>query len=367
MISISAANPVSYLRAEYERHQALFEAQPVIVQRFIEAQARQLADALLGNPSRVRFMLPDRVVSNTPHSGEMATMLVPGNLRAQTVGGWTRRLQGYDLRDDLRQRLSNYEQSPDQAINASAALIRHATAIHMIHHMLPAGRPVVYEAEDGEQIPTIPLDDGARGSAITAGADAIAEDGRAEDGRGDLQVPFVPAARRFFIPQWVALDEDGKLLVNSPAEAEAHIASMQHYVMILHKAVALAPYMVADDEYQTKRCGMLGQLINQGRALAAWQTREIIRTIQERANAGKLNRGLSLSLPYFDDQELSMEILDFEVIPAGRIMFLPFFVIRAARNEQAKVTQDTRMSPSTRKYLLLELKLLEQAFTEKEP
>ena len=75
-----------------------------------------------------------------------------------------------------------------------------------------------------------------------------------------------------------------------------------------------------------------------------------------------LNRGLSLSLPYFDDQVLEMRTHEFEVIPAGRIMFVPAFVVRAVREEQAKVAQDTRRSPSTRKYLLLELNMLEEAF-----
>jgi hypothetical protein len=124
----------------------------------------------------------------------------------------------------------------------------------------------------------------------------------------------------------------------------------------------LSPYMVADEEYQQKRYGMLGQLVNQGRALAVFETNEIIRTIKRRATAHDLNRGLSLSLPYVDDQELLMRTHDFEIIPSGRIMFVPAFVVRAAREEQAKVAQDTRLSPSTRKHLLGELHTLEQAF-----
>ena len=152
------------------------------------------------------------------------------------------------------------------------------------------------------------------------------------------------------------------MLVNSTNEAEAHVASMQRFLEILHAAVGLAPYMVADEEYQQKRYGMLGQLVNQGRILAIYETNEIIRTIKHRAAAHDLNRGLSLSLPYFDDQELLMSTHDFEVIPAGRIMFVPAFVVRAAREEQAKVAQDTRLSPSTRKHLLTELKILEEAF-----
>ena len=67
-------------------------------------------------------------------------------------------------------------------------------------------------------------------------------------------------------------------------------------------------------------------------------------------------------MPYFDDQDLELRTRDFEVIPAGRIMFVPAFVVRAAREEQAKTAQDTRLSPSTRKYLLKELQALEKAF-----
>jgi hypothetical protein len=51
-----------------------------------------------------------------------------------------------------------------------------------------------------------------------------------------------------------------------------------------------------------------------------------------------------------------------EVIPAGRIMFVPAFVVRAAREEQAKVAQDTRLNSSTRKHLLDEICMLETAF-----
>jgi hypothetical protein len=121
---------------------------------------------------------------------------------------------------------------------------------------------------------------------------------------------------------------------------------------------------VADEQYQQKRYGMLGQLVNQGRALARYEAREIIATIKERAAQHDLNRGLSLSLPYFDDQELAMALEAFEVIPQGRIMFVPAFVVRAARAQQAKVADDTRLSLSTRKHLIQELELLEAAFDD---
>jgi hypothetical protein len=112
---------------------------------------------------------------------------------------------------------------------------------------------------------------------------------------------------------------------------------------------------------------MLGQLINQGRALGLHMTREIIATIKQRAASQSLNRGLGLRVPYFDDQDLVMKMHSFVVIPAGRIMFVPAFVVRAVREETAKLAQDTRLNPSTRKHLINELFLLEEAFgtTEK--
>jgi hypothetical protein len=223
----------------------------------------------------------------------------------------------------------------------------------------------LYRTAEGEEIPTLPVETDESltpDSAITQASDAIVEEGPAESGRGELQVPYVPAARRFFLPQWVAFDDQGRLLVNSQPEAEAHLASMQSFLSILHTSVSLAPYMIADSVYQQKRYGILGQLINQGRALASYETNEIVRVIRQRASAHDLNRGLSLSLPYFDDQALEIRTHDFEIIPAGRIMFVPAFVVRAAREEQAKVAQDTRLSASTRKYLLQELQVLETAF-----
>jgi hypothetical protein len=352
----------SQIKKEYAERQELFNAQPAIVQRFLEAQARSLADVILERHSQARFKLPDRV---TIKPGSTATVSVPQGQRDQMAGGIKDKITRSDIRIALRQRLSELEQSSSQAVAVSAMLIRHATAMHMVHNMLPAGRMVRYTAAEGEEIPSIPEGDLlAPESAITAKTDAIAEEGGTEEGRGELLVPFVPAARRFYLPQWVAFGNQGELLVNSVEEAEAHVGSMQRFLAVLHAAVGLASYMVVDDVYQQKRYGMLGQLVNQGRALANYQTNEIISTIKRRAKAGDLNRGLSLDLPYFNDQDLVIDSYNFEIIPAGRIMFIPAFVVRAAREESAKVAQDTRLSPSTRKHLLGELRLLEQVFED---
>lgn len=360
----AADSPASYLAQDYIRWQSLLQAQPALLQRFLEAEARSLAEALIQQASQARFALPDRIVKS---AGEAKEAHLPSDQREQLVGGLMDRLTRTGLNAALRQRLDELETSSNEAVATAAGLLRYATAITLVHDRLPSGRTVHYLAAEGEEIPTVPVDeDQTVGSAITAATDAIAEegDGVQEEDRGELLVPYVPAARQFYLPQWVAFDEQDQLLVNSITEAEAHLASMQRFVRILHTAVGLASYMVADPQYQQKRYGMLGQLVNQGRALARYETGEIIATIQRRAKAHDLNRGLSLSLPYFDDQTLEMKTHDFNVIPAGRVMFVPAFVVLAVQKELVMVEQDTRLSRSTRKHLLEELQMLAVSFAD---
>jgi len=349
------------LQCELEEVRQLFAAQPLLVQRFIESQAATLADAITNNASEARFTLPDRLVVPATKDG-FQTLTIPADQRNVQVGGWAKRLRRKELRLLAKQRLLELEQSENQAVREAARLLRHATAVHIVYNLLPAGRSVHYLVEEGESIPCIPALEEQVESALTATTDAIAEEKGEEKERGELLVPYVPYARRFFLPQWVAFDENGDLLLSSVQEAESHIASMQRYLRLLHYAVAFSPCLIADEVYQQKRYGMLGQLVNQGRALAMYQTRQIIETIKKRARAQNLNRGLTIRLPYFDDQDLTMKIYPFVVIPAGRIMFIPAFVVRAVREEEVKVAQDTRFNPTTRKYILKQLKMLEQAF-----
>jgi len=354
----------SLLRQEYDQAAQLFSAQPPLTQRFIEAQAQHIAEAIVQRLPQVHFALPTQVVvpADPPRLS-----IVPVDYREQTVGGSKilDRLARIDVHKLLRQRLSELEHDPQPEVAISATLLRYATVIYMVQLLLPAGRSVKYEAVDGEEIPTQPQAAGP-GSALTAADDAIAEEGAKGNGhgRGELLVPYAEAARKFYLPQWVALDEKDHLLVNTLGEAEAHLASMQQYMEILHLARAFASYSVVDAQFQQKRYGMLGQLINQGRALARYEMGGLIAEIQTRAVHHDLNRGLSLSVPYFDDQALTIEQVEFDVIPSGRIMFVPAFVVKAAREEQAKVCDDTRLSASTRQHLLHQLKRLEHAFDD---
>jgi hypothetical protein len=361
--TVTSEIPVSHLHQDYAKQRGFFEAQPLVVRLFLEQQARQIDEALLAKSPRIRFDLPERI--QPPGGGE--PLSVPTGSRRQAIGDWLLLLRGLRkpssaevTRKALVRFLAELENDSDPALALVGAAMRYAVASVMVHQLLPDGRAVTYMAAAGDGIPSLPVDAG-RGtrSALTARSDAIVE-GEAEDAL--VQVPFTPAARRFFLPQWVAFDEDDRLLVNRAAEAEGHLASMQSYIEGLHHALAIAPYMAADETYQRKRAGMLGQLVNQGRALARFYTRDIIVTIEQRAREGNLNRGLDLSMPYFDDLQLRLRTYAMTVVPGGRIVFLPAFVVRAVRLEAGKVAQDARINSSTRKHLLVQFAMLEEAF-----
>jgi len=304
------------LQLEYQAQETLFHIQPPRVQRMLELQARLVAKAMADRLSPLYFTLPDQVVCKVDSTGEWLALTVPQDQREQKVGG----LMDFLDYTELRQRLLELEDSLEQALSTSARLLRHAIAMHMAHTMLPAAR------------------------------------------REEVHEPFPSWGSRIFMPQWVAFDEQDNLLVNSMDEARGCIDSMQRYLSILKVASGLAPYIVADLEYQQRQSGVLGQLVPQGRSLARHETGEIIHTIQRRAATHNLNRGLSLSLPYFDDRVLEIGFREIQVIPAGRVMFIAAFVVLASKLEQIMVEHDPQLSPSTRDHLLEELKTLELAF-----
>jgi hypothetical protein len=356
-------NTTSQLRREYLAYQNLFQAQPALVQQFLGAQAATMAEAVVERLSSVRFTLPDRIVlpDQVVHD---YTIPVPAEHREQVLGGLLNRLMHADLLVELRTRLLELEHSTNLAVSYSAILLRHAIAIHMVHSILPAGKSVQYIAEKKDDIPSIPLSNESMSDSVyVVNTDsAVIKEDRGMAGLGELNVPYVKTAQGFYMPQWVAFDDQYHLLVRDLNEAKAHIIAMKRYLLVLHRAVELAPYMVTDEDYQQKRYGILGQLVNQGRALANYQVEEIIQTIKHRASLHEMDRGFSLRLPYFNDQTLALEIYDFDVIPRGRVMFVPAFVVLAVRAQGAKVAQDTRLNKSTRRHLLIELGALEETF-----
>jgi len=218
-------DPTSILRLDYQRWRQLFQSQPRLIQHFLETQARNLADGLTQSASQARFSLPDHIICAAGESLEPGNALsIPIDAREHMAGGLIERLNKTALNVTLREKLNELEASANPAIATGAGLIRFTTAVHLVHGQLPDGRTVHYRALEDEEIPSIPdYDPDLPISAITEPTDAITEKvdetlnekPKGEGQRGELQVPYVPAALRFFLPQWVAFDEEDRLLTGS--------------------------------------------------------------------------------------------------------------------------------------------------------
>src|SRR5512143_2952854 len=174
------------LSEDYQRQQVLFSAQPAIVQRYLETQGKQIAQAVVDGNPQINFSLPDRVICTIENVDQPALVTIPQNQRTRSAGSFLNRFRKVELYKELRHGFSELEQSPDRAISVAAGLLRHATVMYMVYQMLPAGRDVCYRpAGEDETIPTIPEEsDLEPRSAITASTDAIAEEGAGEEGRG---------------------------------------------------------------------------------------------------------------------------------------------------------------------------------------
>ena len=102
--------------------------------------------------------------------------------------------------------------------------------------------------------------------------------------------------------------------------------------------------------------------VSRGRRLAEQAVEELVDEMARRAAAHQLDRGVRLSFPYFDDRRLSLRWRDFTVIPRGRILFVPVFVVIAAEREIERVRQDRQYTESTRLHLAELLERLRAAF-----
>jgi hypothetical protein len=281
--------PTGAQQKDFAAWQVLFSIQPHPTRSHLEIQANQLICALARPFPCVQFSLPDQVAVETGPGGKIDAIPVsPGPHDKMVINTRNKRLAV----SSLGRRLSQLEQSPDRGVSMSAALLRHAAAIQLIHCPHPlTGSPGAITAED-----------------------------------------------------------------------EAGFASLRLSLWALQAAATLAPYITAGEDYQQTCQGLIRRTTEQGFSLAASENEKMIATIKRRAEEGALNRGLSLSLPYFDDRALEMRTYHFEVIPTGRITFEPGYVMWVAHYEQKNVEQDTRLSEAARTHLQAELLLLEKSF-----
>src|SRR4249920_1484007 len=121
------------LTEDYQRQQTLFSAQPAIVQRYLETQGKQIAQAVVDGDPQVSFSLPDRVICAIENVDQPALVTIPQNQRNRSAGKFINRFRKSEIYKEMRHVFSELEQSPDRAISVAAGLLRHATVMYMIY------------------------------------------------------------------------------------------------------------------------------------------------------------------------------------------------------------------------------------------
>jgi len=329
---------------EYEYWYSLLTMQVEMQRQCLNLQAQKLADAISQGLAQVTITYPNFLVLPISSNENQEVKSLSLSEVGQNITLKQRRglFTCQTLLQAAQKQLANLEAASNSALAAFGGLLRFAVAHSLIHDCLPIGKEVFYAALPGEDIPGIP-------QYINTGS-------------SNTELSNKTHANRFYLPQWVAFGENGQLLVNSIAEAESCVISMLHYKDALYGAVTLAPYMVVDQVYQKKYYGILGQLVNQCRSFCTYRTQEIIATIQRRSANNSLNRGVWITLPYFDDQFLLLRKIEFEIIPRGRITFLPAFLNLAIQQQITMARHNTSLNYSTRKHLLVQLAMIQKAF-----
>ena len=99
-----------------------------------------------------------------------------------------------------------------------------------------------------------------------------------------------------------------------------------------------------------------------GRELARLGLEELIAEVRRGAAGGQLNRGVTLRFPYFDDVALELHHHRMIVVPRGRVLFVPAFVVLACEREAAAIRRVSGISESTRQHMLEALERLTDAF-----
>ncbi len=335
------------LRVEYK--ESLLQAQPQTIQNFFLGQARLIIQALDAGKQRIRFSFPEYVLRPLSSKEPLyqKESLSP-RYRRQQVGRMLRRNDSPDLIQNLMDRLFELRRSANTAISTCADLLCFLLARQLLES-LPEGKPFISQGDPHRD-------------SYASNPD-IALNQTIQSASRNLETEFFNEKMScFYLPQWVAFNSNGELILPTEQEAKERIQCMRNYMHRLLLVLAIDPAITGENAFRQRYFGMVSQWTHQGRAYAQYQTLQIIHTIRQRAQQNSLNRGLSLSLPFFDDQALELRTFDFEVIPPGRILFEPFFVVQAVEDAKVRVSGDPSLNDTTKHHLLAELDLLQKSF-----
>ncbi|PWH19344.1 MAG: hypothetical protein DDG59_03325 [Anaerolineae bacterium] len=313
---------------EGEQKWMLWRNQTNEVQQHFVAQAEQILQAIQKNRPSLEFSLPEKVVLVDPCTHAYREEIIPARYRRQTIG---RRLfqRGNSTLSIVLQRLSDLQSSAHLSLSLSANILRYWIA-----------RLWLNQLPEGEALP--------ENKGLNPSSEAR------------------PEVQRYF-PEWLLFNSNGEPLFSTKAEAEQSIHAIEATLQSLLSAMAVDPTIVEEEAFRSRYMTLVTQMVEQGRAYCEYLTKSILSTIRKRQSQHTLNRGLSIHLPYFDDQLLEIRYLDLEVVPPGRIAFEEVFLIHAIQRAQESISKNSKLSLSTRQHILEELKLMETSFSDCAP
>ena len=201
--------PVSQLAREYEDLARLFAAQPALTRHFLDRQAAALAAALEQGGSLIRFQLPDRIILE---GGEALELPPLPHAQALSQPGHPARRAVHSSPAAWNDLEAKPQPGPGRVRQAAPL---HPGAPHRSTSCSRMGARVHYQPESGDDIPSIPVGEGSSLRPCWPPSDAVVEARKPTPDTERPAGPYVDAARRFYLPQWVAFGEDDRLLVGS--------------------------------------------------------------------------------------------------------------------------------------------------------
>ena len=295
----------SLIRAEYQK--TLFLAQPQSIQTFFWEQSWLIVQVLKAGKKHLRFAFPEFVMLPELNCGyNFKKTSLPPRYRRQQVGSLLRVNDQHNLTQNLLDRLNELQRSNLQAISICTGILRYLLAANLF-----------------EDLPRL-----------------------SEIAETDLIIPkgFHPAN-----------------------DTQLRFQQIESVIKKLMLIFTINPVLLEEENFLSYYNAVLAQWFQVGQAYAEHETLEIIRVIRQRAQGNSLNRGLSIELPYFDDQALELRTFYLEVIPPSRIVFEPAFVVDAVVRAKEQVEQDSTLSQWTRVHLLAELDLIQKSFAIHQP
>lgn len=316
---------------ESEHKWSLWRNQTPEVQQHFLRQAEQILRAIQENSSTVEFFLPEKVILSDSVAKTFREESIPKRYRHQLLHQRVTQRKKSSLSRVL-QHLCDLQNSSHLSISLSASILRYWVA-HLWLNQIPQGESLPVNSDKYDR----PSD------------------------QNEVDQPD-----RYF-PQWMLIDADGQPLFSSISEAKTRIQSIEETLQSLLSMIAFDPAIVEEKAFRSRYTGLITQWIEQGRAYSEYLTKQIVAEIRHRNSQHTLNRGLTIRLPYLNDQLLEIEFLEIEVVPAGRIAFEAVFLLQAIHRTEQRLSENIKFSPTTRQHILAELKILETSFSDCAP